>query len=148
MSALATVSRRRKLLAMAIRRENDHVIVEELPKERVLVVTRKATPLSSGDELPKSIRSLIEPILPGRRKWGIVFDARAAIGRNDPKFEAAMDEFQHWVEKHFDRVVLVVATSTGQLQMQRSKREGTWAHATVTRDFDEAVRMASVSEAR
>lgn len=57
----------------------------------------------------------------GRSGRSMLFDTRAACGRNDPEFERAMTELRPRVERQFFRVGVLVASAVGALQIRRWK---------------------------
>mgnify|MGYP000709324533 CR=1 FL=1 len=55
----------------------------------------------------------------GRSGRVMLFDTRAARGRNDPEFESAMAALRPRIERQFVRVGVLVASAVGALQMRR-----------------------------
>lgn len=55
----------------------------------------------------------------GRSGRVMLFDTRAARGRNDPEFERAMAALRPRIERQFVRVGVLVASAVGALQMRR-----------------------------
>lgn len=54
-----------------------------------------------------------------RADWVLLQDMRAARGRNDPQFEAAIKRAQPMLSGGFRRVAVLVGTQVGRLQVQR-----------------------------
>lgn len=73
---------------------------------------------------------------------GIVIDMRLAPPNNDDSFEMAMEGLRGAVRRTFARVVVLVASAVGELQINRlGSRDSTRYH--VTRDPSEAFRLAA-----
>ena len=67
----------------------------------------------------------------------LVLDIRHARGRNDPRFEALINEFRETMFFGYARTVIVVRTVIGELQVQRHGRE-TQVPANTFRSLDAA----------
>jgi hypothetical protein len=132
---------------MSLRSEDPYIVLEVLDAQRVFLVTRKTTPLPSPDTLAQSVKSALTPLIATRDRWGVVYDGRASVGRNDAGFEASMSELERWAEQHFSRIVIVVATRVGELQVNRTKRDGKW-RALIASDVEDAIRIASLGPTR
>ena len=65
-----------------------------------------------------------------RAQWVLLQDMRAARGRNDPQFEAAVKRSRPALSGGFRKVAVLVATQVGRLQVQRFLEEsGTLSRA-------------------
>ena len=73
---------------------------------------------------------------------GIVVDMRNAPPNNDELFEAAMHRLRTAVGKTFRRVVVVVASAAGEMQVTRLHRKERASYR-VTRDYTQAWRLAA-----
>ena len=67
---------------------------------------------------------------------------RAAPGRNDSQFEASVGAMRPELDRLFRRVVMLVATAAGALQVRRLAREQ-GRESLVTEDESEALRLCS-----
>ena len=124
---------------MRILIENEFLRVEEHTDRRVLVVRRLPTPAPPGREADVYMDA-IQLDVPGDG-WGLVVDVRAIPGRNDPEFERDVSQMRQYLGRRFDRVVVLVRSAVGQLQVDRMNRAD-GVHAMVTRDEDEAMALA------
>lgn len=74
---------------------------------------------------------------------GLVVDSRAPVGRNDPGFEAMIQEFTTSLTRRFPRVAVVIRSAVGRLQATRLAREDpAWRAMIVTDDLEAAIRHA------
>lgn len=124
--------------------ENDAVKLEADADRRVLIVTRKhderRRPL---DEITAAYESFRPVMLKEQYKgWGLVLDVRLALGDNSTSFEQWVTTVQVELRAQFHRIVGLVATPVGMLQMQRMRRTGRTS-SLVTMDPEEALRLAS-----
>ena len=122
--------------------DNDFMKVEEHEQQRVVVVRRK--PAIAGRNLPvDQVTGGYEEILKLFRRthqgWGLVLDLRDVPGRNDDPFEARASELMTQVRQRFARVVALVATAIGELQVRRMRQGNMFT----TRDESEAMRLAA-----
>lgn len=109
---------------------------------RVVTLARTAAPFATHASVRAEVDRVVERFEPRHRELGIVVDMRSAPGRNDPEFEAAMRHLRFAVGQAFARVVVLVATASGQMQAARLHREGGFAYS-VSRDPVEARELAS-----
>lgn len=74
---------------------------------------------------------------------GLVIDSRAPVGRNDPAFEAMMQEFTGTMTRRFPRIAVLIRSAVGRLQAQRlARQDPSWRPLLVTEDVDAAIRHA------
>lgn len=116
--------------------------VEEQPHERVLILRRTDVRADDLQALAGENAALILQFESRHRDWGIVVDMRLARPRNDDGFEDAMRPLRAAVERSFARVVILVSSAVGVLQVKRiGESEG--ASSLMSRDEDEALQLAS-----
>jgi len=74
-----------------------------------------------------------------RSRYGIFADIRAAPGRNDPQFEAALERLRpRWIGG-FRKIGVLVRSAVGQMQVQRhARRDG--VKRLVSQDVDELLK--------
>ena len=117
----------------------------ELSEDRTLRVAtlyRTPTPYASASAVRAEVDRLVGVFEARHRSWGVVCDFRDAPPRNDDAFESAMRHLRFAVGRAFGRVVVLVRTASGEMQVARLHREGGYAYH-VTRDPDEARRLAA-----
>ena len=119
---------------------NDYFTV--LVDERMGIVrtTRSDKPFASMQELEAAFAGLIQALDDlGRARYALLADIRAAPGRNDPEFEAALQRVRlRWIGG-FRRVGVLVQSAVGLLQVKRyAKKDG--LKRLVTDDEDELVK--------
>jgi hypothetical protein len=102
--------------------ENEFVRVEELAAERVIVLRRKAL-AAPNEAVPAIYSEAFAATRPEHREWGLVIDMRAVAGKNDPDFERAMQPVRASASALFGRVVVLVRSVAGRLQIERTRRE-------------------------
>lgn len=112
---------------------------------RVVVLRRTAEPYASDGQLRAEVDGIVQCFEPKHAAWGIVVDMRDAPPRNDPAFEAAMRRLRFQVGQAFRKVLVVVSTASGEMQVTRLHREGGHVYG-VMRDFGEAIVLAGNSE--
>jgi hypothetical protein len=117
--------------------DDEHLRIEAFEPQRVLIVRRKPAAADGASAFATGL-ALIRP---EHRAWGVVIDLREVAGRNDAAFEDSIRPLQRHVEAHFARVVFLLRSAVGELQVARLKRE-TGSKLLYTRDEDEAFRMA------
>ena len=127
---------------MAVIYEDEHLLVDERPERRVVIVRRKRTRPDTPEALVDGYREALGLNTARHRGWGLVLDMREAPGRTDEGFERKMAPLQHHARRVYARVVLLVATAAGELHSHRIAREQGFG-TRVTRDEDEAVALAA-----
>lgn len=97
--------------------ENSLLCVEKLAADRTLVLRRSAERSGQADLLRayEDALKLADPY----RGWSLLMDMREALGRNDPDFEQSVGKFRHESARLFPRVVVLVASPVGVLQVNR-----------------------------
>jgi hypothetical protein len=111
-------------------------------RDHVVTLARTSTPYPTNASVRAEVDRVVECFESRHRELGIVVDMRSAPGRNDPEFEAAMRHLRFAVGQAFARVVVLVATASGQMQASRLHREGGVDYG-VSRDPAEARELAS-----
>ncbi|WP_331101499.1 hypothetical protein [Archangium sp.] len=119
---------------------NDHFTIL-LDERRGLIHTiRSDKPFSSLEELEVAFGELgatLDGL--GRARYALLCDIRAAPGRNDPQFEAALQRVRpRWISG-FRRVGVLVKSVVGQLQIQRYARQD-GIKRLITNDEDELLK--------
>ncbi|WP_375771141.1 hypothetical protein NR798_09635 [Archangium gephyra] len=119
---------------------NDYFTV--LVDERLGIVrtNRNDKPFASMQELEAAFAGLIQALDDlGRARYALLADIRAAPGRNDPEFEAALQRVRlRWIGG-FRKVGVLVQSAVGLLQVKRyAKKDG--LTRLVTDDEDELVK--------
>jgi hypothetical protein len=120
--------------------QNEYFTV--LVDERMGVVrtVRNDKPFASIGELDGVFAQLGDALdALGRARYGLLADLRAAPGRNDPQFEAAMLRLRpRWVGG-FRKVGVLVRSTVGLMQIQRHGRHD-GDERIVSKDEDELLR--------
>jgi serine/threonine protein kinase len=101
----------------------------------------RTTKKTTSDELDDTWRIVFGT--PGGldpKSAGLLVDFRLAPPRNDPVFEAKVDQWLKQSEKSFRRTAALVKSATGRLQAMRNQREHKQT-LTVFTDEDEAMRF-------
>jgi hypothetical protein len=120
--------------------ENEFVRVEELTEQHVIVLRRKALSPPTA-RIPAIYGDVFAGARPEWREWGLVIDVRAVAGNNDPEFESAMRPVRRQYVSLFARVVVLVRSIAGRMQIERTNREdGT--RVGVAEDEAEAIALA------
>ncbi len=71
---------------------------------------------------------------------GLILDIRASIGRNDPEFEAGLQERRRRLFRSFRASAIIVGTVVGRLQVQRHiDSDGHAGRVKAFTDLDEAL---------
>lgn len=102
--------------------ENDFIRIEEHRALQVIVVRRSANKVEPA-MIAAAYGEALATITPEHRSWGVVIDVRQTPGSNDAKFESAIGPVTERVGSSFARVVFLVRTAVGGLQMERLRRE-------------------------
>ncbi|WP_437573233.1 hypothetical protein [Sorangium sp. So ce887] len=103
---------------------NAHYTVTIDPAAQLVRVVRSATPLESPAQLEErwmEVSRALDRV--GRNGLCLLVDLRAAVGRNEPQFETAMQRLRPALLSGFRRVAILVRTTAGALQVQRHVRE-------------------------
>lgn len=112
-----------------------------LRSPRILVLQRTAERYPSLQTVAQETRRVIVSFPSGRSR-SLVVDMRRAPPTNDPGFEDAMRNLRMVVAQRVERVILLVATASGAMQITRLQRaEGTTFFTTL--DAQDALRLAA-----
>lgn len=114
------------------------VLVDE--RMGIVRTIRNDKPFSSMQEVETCFEGLIKALDDlGRARYALLADIRAAPGRNDPQFEAALQRVRlKWIGG-FRKVGVLVQSAVGLLQVKRyAKQDG--LKRLVTNDEDELVK--------
>lgn len=100
--------------------QDDYILVR-MEADGVLVwLIRSAVAYPDILALVRSFEGVIAALdRAGRSGRAMLFDTRAARGRNDPEFERVMATLRPRIERHFLRVGVLVASAVGALQIRR-----------------------------
>lgn len=104
--------------------QNEHFSVAVDPTLKLARVSRTAVPFSSADQVASKwleVSRVLDRI--GRRQLSQLVDLRAAPGRNEPEFEAAMLRVRPMVMREFRRIGILVQSTVGAMQIKRHVRE-------------------------
>ncbi len=72
---------------------------------------------------------------------GVLLDLRAARGRNDPTFEAALEPYRRRMLSVTPNTVILAQSAVGSLQIKRHMEADGLDHVRVVRDLEEARRL-------
>lgn len=112
------------------------------PTRRLVVAVRSSEGIDDLADLEPAFERIITALDGlGRADKRLFLDIRAARGRNDEPFEAAMKRLRPRIFGGFERVAILVRSAVGLLQIQRHLRED-GINALV--DTDEAKLMAAL----
>ncbi|MCR9162727.1 MAG: hypothetical protein ACE37F_02835 [Nannocystaceae bacterium] len=104
------------------------------------------------DDMPAFLASFdgIFTALAGRDadSFALLIDLRAAVGRNDPEFEAGLQQRRHELFERFKQTAVVVETAVGSLQVHRHIVQDGYGHKVrVFSDPDQARRWLQGGDA-
>lgn len=102
--------------------EDPLVSVAEDPIERVIWVQRSSQ-RADTDKLVESYVKAMGHMQTTHEGWSMILDMRKAPGNNSDDFEESTAKLRSQLRKAFPRVVVLVATSVGELQVKRMGRE-------------------------
>lgn len=104
--------------------QNEYFSVAVDPTLKLARVSRTAVPFTSADQLSSKWIEVSRVLdLIGRRQLSQLVDLRAAPGRNEPEFEAAMLRIRPMVMRDFRRIGILVQSTVGAMQIKRHVRE-------------------------
>lgn len=100
--------------------QSPYFILRHLPYDGLFIVIRRPTPFPSIDAVHWAMDRL-ERALRAVPHAGasIIVDIRAAIPRNDPAYEEAMEQRRRTVLGGFKYIAVLVRTLSGKLQVTR-----------------------------
>jgi hypothetical protein len=90
-------------------------------EQGVAVIRRKPTRFSGGEQIVAENARLIERFR-GLLPFGVILDMRAAPAANDHSFEESMSPLRQALGRSFARVVVLVQTVAGEMQVTRLHR--------------------------
>ncbi|KYF71446.1 hypothetical protein BE17_15940 [Sorangium cellulosum] len=104
--------------------QNDHYTVLIDATLSIVWNVRSGRPFASLEEL-EAVKAALCHCLDGlgRSRYALLVDVRAAPGRNDPSFEAALERIRPRWLRGFRRVGVLVQSVVGALQIQRYARQ-------------------------
>ncbi|XXT15964.1 hypothetical protein WME94_37530 [Sorangium sp. So ce429] len=104
--------------------QNDHYTVLLDAALGIVWNVRSSRPFASLEEL-EAVKGALCHCLDGlgRSRYALLVDVRAAPGRNDPSFEAAMNRIRPRWLRGFRRVGVLVQSVVGAMQIQRYARQ-------------------------
>lgn len=107
--------------------------------ERTLLYTRSAKPYRTPSDIHDDFKQVFAALakLP-TKTLGLLVDLRAVRGRNDTEFEQAHESHRAKLVRAFACVALIVASSTGRLQVTRYADQDA-VRLRVFNDYDEAL---------
>lgn len=120
---------------------NDFWELESFPTEGYCVLRRSAKRADDLSALRAANTEVVGYFEPHHQSWGLIVDMRQAAARNDDAFEEAMQPLRARVSRHFARVVLLLSSAVGVLQVERlrASEHTTWR---ATRSEAEAITWA------
>ncbi|MCA9632477.1 MAG: hypothetical protein KC766_32715 [Myxococcales bacterium] len=111
--------------------ESPLVTIEEDPTERLIWV-RRSTERCDVERLMATYADAMSQITRSHRGWGMILDMREAPGNNSDAFENSTAELRAKLSDTFPRVVVLVSTVVGELQVKRMARESELETAVTT----------------
>ena len=119
--------------------ENELIQLFEHPERKLIRVVRSARRPERQEAIVETYR---EALGPEHASWGVLIDVRSAPGVNDEPFERSVEVVRSELASRVARVVFLVSSAVGALQVNRVARES-GTRASVTQDEDEALRWAT-----
>jgi hypothetical protein len=103
---------------------NAHFVVRVDEQRGLIHTLRTSTPFASIQEVEAAFAEL-SAVLDGlgRARYALLADIRAAPGRNDPQFEAALQRLRPTWIAGFRKVGVLVQSAVGKLQISRYARQ-------------------------
>lgn len=121
--------------------DTQYWLLREDDTRKLVFLKRTAVPFESPAAVVEACQRVIVLLHPVHRSYGVIVDMRDAPFRNDPAFEAGMAALRSKLTRSFPRLVLLVQSPMGVLQVNRLTRtEG--GHTFVTRSESDALRFA------
>lgn len=102
--------------------ESSLVRIEEDPTERVIWVQRSPERTDVG-QLMATYAEAMQSLRESHFGWSLILDMRQAPGNNSDSFESSTNDLRTKLRAVFPRVVVLVSTSVGELQVKRMARE-------------------------
>ena len=120
--------------------DNEHFSFELHRGRAVLLLTRKSSGPISAAEIERMFWTVL-PKIADPSTWGILFDTRKVVGRNDPEFEHEARRLREFMLERFRRVAVLVRSMAGEMQVQRLT--DTEERMLVFRDVEHAMAFAA-----
>jgi hypothetical protein len=123
------------------------------PARRILLMERKrSSDWVTAVEIIRVLRGLAPMLGTTTEDWGVLFDTRNAVGRNDPAFEVEAERLQDYLLEHFAQVAVLVRSAAGEMQVERMqeprKRMAVFREIPLALRFASGVREAQALTAR
>ncbi|MCA9599912.1 MAG: hypothetical protein KC776_41690 [Myxococcales bacterium] len=122
--------------------ENELIQLFEHPERKLIRVVRSARRPERQEAIVETYREALGLLRPEHASWGVLIDVRSAPGVNDEPFERSVEVVRSELASRVARVVFLVSSAVGALQVNRVARES-GTRASVTQDEDEALRWAT-----
>ncbi len=111
-------------------------VLAEVPGALIRLL-RSNVPHPTPIELEQSFRNVATAIdRHGRTGRLMLIDMREALGRNEPEFDVALRKIRPFVERDMVRVVVLLRSTVGMLQMKRINEEDGVPRALAMREHD------------
>jgi len=120
--------------------ENPHFRFALQPERGVLLMARQGNQWVSAIEIQSMLRQLMY-MIDDPQRWGVLFDTRGVVGRNDPEFEREANQLREFILEHFARIAVLVRTMAGEMQVTRFLDRK--ARMLVFRDPEQALAFAA-----
>ncbi|MDI3290750.1 hypothetical protein [Polyangium sp. 15x6] len=102
---------------------NPYMIVRHDVTRKLLIVTRTSAPYPTIDTMRDTFLEMEAAIgYVSRPRTMLLIDARAALPRNDPDFEAEFGRLRKHFLREFQKIATLVQTAVGILQVTRQVR--------------------------
>ncbi|MEZ4374212.1 MAG: hypothetical protein R3B07_25560 [Polyangiaceae bacterium] len=102
--------------------ENSLVTIEEDPLEHIVWV-RRSPERAEVSELFATYANAMTQLTESHREWALILDMRNAPGNNSDAFESSTNDLRTKLRSIFPRVVVLISTTVGELQVKRMARE-------------------------
>ncbi|MET0387449.1 MAG: hypothetical protein ABW321_15880 [Polyangiales bacterium] len=122
-------------------RETPYYVTRFSRRRRTMLVERSAIPFPTLALLAEEVSSLLASFA-SFRGCGVILDMRAATPNNAKSFEAAMRDLRRQIGTLFPRVVVLVTSASGEMQVRRLHRTEGLSYQ-VTRSVEEAWQLAA-----
>lgn len=102
---------------------DDYYVIQIDPPRAVVFVKRTAAPFPSIEAVDAAFRAMLSVLdVALVRGYVCVVDSRDALGRNDDAFEDTLGRYRPRLFAPFRRIIMVVRTTAGKLQVERLGR--------------------------
>jgi hypothetical protein len=107
-------------MSASLRHASEHFRVEVDRGARRVYVRRLGVAFASRDDTIGACRPVLDVLdTVDRASHTLLFDAREAIGRNDPEYESWFAPHRREIVRDFARAAVVVKSASGKLQVAR-----------------------------